>query len=207
MKKALTEEQSASRAAMRKEIIRHRLERWHAILKEHIISSFEDEKRYLEEQLKKNPNEDDYGALVALDDDLLQLYNVFCVVLWSCVEPYLNQLGRLLDAEWKDCSNWDMIKDCYKDRGIDLRNLPRFLEMNIVRLINNCVKHNNSFVTKHLHAADSRRFKIEDTGKRQRVTLTQAEIESYFGYASEFLWSLVDACAVKAAAKLIAINE
>jgi hypothetical protein len=191
-----------SRAAMRKSLISHRLGRWNTIFKDRIISSFEDEKRYLEDELKKNPDEDDYGELVALNDDLLQLYNLFCVVLWSCVEPYLNQMGRFLDVEWKDCYQWDMVKDCYKDRGIDLRNLPRFAEINIVRLINNCVKHNNSFVTKHLHAEDGRRFKMEEAGKSQKITLTQTEILSYFGYAEEFLCSLVDACSARALANL-----
>jgi len=183
-----------SRAAMRKELIRHRLERWHTIFKERIINSFDDDKRYLENQLKEKPNEDDYGELIGLEDDMVEIYNVFCVVLWSCVEHSLKQMGRVLDAEWKDSYRWEEINDCYKDRGLELSKLPRFAEINIIRLINNCVKHNNGFVTKHLHGADGKRFKRETDGKKQRVTLAQEEILSYFISAEEFLCSLVDAC-------------
>ncbi len=179
---------------MRKFLIRHRLERCKNIFKERIIDSFEDDKRYFEKKLKNNLCEDDYAELVALEDDLIELYNLFCVMLWSCVEPYLNQMGRLLDAEWKESHKWDMIKDCYKDRGVDLRNLPRFAEINIIRLINNCVKHNNSLVTKYLHAVDSKRFKRDVDGKRQKIKIEQKEILSYFSYAEEFLCSLVDIC-------------
>jgi hypothetical protein len=190
------------RALMRKSLISHRLERWSTIFNERIVSSFEDEKKYLEDQLKKNSNEDDYGELIGLEDDMIEIYNVFCVVLWSCVEPYLKQIGRVLDAEWKDSYRWEEINDCYKDHGVELSKLPRFAEINIIRLINNCVKHNNGFVTKHLHGADGKRFKREIEGKKQRVTLEHEEILAYFSSAEEFLYSLVDACYYHAIAKL-----
>jgi len=179
---------------MRKLLIRHRLERWKNIFNERIISPFEDDKRYFENQLINNPCEDDYGELVALEDDLIEFYNLFCVVLWSCMESELNLMGRLLDAKWKESHQWDMIKNFYKDRGVYLSKLPRFAEMNIVRLINNGVKHNNSLVTKYLHNADSKRFKMDVEGKRQEIKLEQKEILSYFSYSEEFLCSLVDAC-------------
>jgi len=184
----------AIRFEIEHKLIRSRLERIRIIFEERIVPSFEEDEKYLERQLKtKTANEDDYAELEALKSDLTEVSNLYCVAIWNIVESHLKMIGKHLDNKWGNKWNkWDTIKDCYKDRGIDLTCLQKYRETNILHLINNCIKHTDSIVSEQLESADSKSFKRLVERKKQKIQMKPEEILSYIKNAELFLYAVIE---------------
>lgn len=166
-----------------------RITRLKEILEEHIVAAFGSEVNRIKRIKTKD---EEYlevlgDELSQLGDNLTDVCNLFCVGLYSRIEPLLNMLGHHLDASWHENHIWKNINEEYKKYGIDLATLPKFREINIVRLINNCVKHKESKVSEELQTASNNLF-IKDEDLKTNSDL----VISYFKDAEDFFYALID---------------
>lgn len=173
-----------------KKIIDMRIRNLKELFEDHILPSFKSKIMRIE-KIKT----DDDGYLEVLSDELSELRknlndisNLLCVGLYSRIESLMCLLGRHMDLNWPDKrSRWDDIIKEYNKRYINLSQINSYTEINILRLINNCVKHNESIIKKELQDASNNVY-IE--GKN--LKLESSEVLSFFEAAKTFLYSLVD---------------
>lgn len=73
-----------------------------------------------------------------------QVNGLFCVAVWGQVERFLSSLLKEVErqgAQEPQSRKWPQIIKAYKKKGLHLEALRSFEEANVLRLVNNVVKH------------------------------------------------------------------
>lgn len=73
-----------------------------------------------------------------------QMNGLFCVAVWGQVERFLHSLLKEVErqgAEKPQPRNWLQIIKAYKNKGLHLKALRSFEQADVLRLVNNVVKH------------------------------------------------------------------
>ena len=68
----------------------------------------------------------------------------FFVSLYSISEKRINKINRTIDSNSKSNYKFDKLKKYFKSKtGIDLPSLDKYTEFNVLRIINNKIKHSD----------------------------------------------------------------
>lgn len=113
------------------------------------------------------------------------VYNYALVSLYSECEKILKNDYRILTGKAsRNSFKFEILKKLYKDEEIELSSLPYFKDFNILRLLNNCIKHDGY--------ADDNLSKLDSSWKfGEEIKVTYQNLRDFSTKAKAFFDELV----------------
>ena len=140
----------------------------------------------------KNKGYDEELIVDLLDEDLYYtssfVRNSYCmdiVYLYSQIESLLNTGLNAIGLYGKKHFRNESLIDLYSRYGIDLKQVQHCSVVNEIRLVNNCIKHNDSMCNDELEACNSFGWK-----SRERIEMTDTIVGFYLDEAEKFFKEL-----------------
>lgn len=172
-----------------KKLIDMRIDNVKGIYEEFITPHYEKEKSFIEKVESDNEEYLEYLAddLAVLNKQVTDLSILACLFLYSCIETFINILGRNIDRNWRSGYRWNKINMLYKDNGIDLEQTQEYEQLYVLRLINNCFKHADNKASKELQTASKNSYR-----EGEEIVIKGSDVLFFCDSAREYLYAIVD---------------
>ncbi|MCF0126504.1 MAG: hypothetical protein HUJ68_12275, partial [Clostridia bacterium] len=124
-------------------------------------------------------DEDEYNVKVFE----INTYQLALVFLYTVCEKTLKTDLFVLEGNNKKSKKlykWDIILELYSDKGIQLRQNSFFKDLNELRLLNNCIKHNGR-VNAELSNSNRQKWK-----ENEKIIISENDLLNYSNVAESF---------------------